>query len=201
MDRERIYSKLEDLLSNPKSKNFLNHLIKSYLPVNKTQKVWDKPEGKFKCVLTNVPLISVNEALEGINTEEFKKDFFKHLKSFASEDQREESPIKKMLNGRVLAFSAKKTDTFMSQEAFQAFYDWVVMKMLSGDKHINWVIRSMNKEKFLDRAEVVVTDETRESLDNIREVINNAKMATTSLGEFDALKDLKAKMEAEERNN
>jgi hypothetical protein len=202
MQSEKIHQKLDEMLSNPKSKSFLNHLVRAYLPVNKTDKVWDKPEGTFKCVLTNKQLISVSEVMEGIQTEEFKSAFMANLKNWASEEQRVERPMEKFLNGRVLGFTGKDTTTYMSQEAFQIFYDWVVTKLLSGDKHIGWLLSTTRREAFLKRAEAIAdNEETINALNRIKKSTNDGKRATTKLGDLDALQVLKAKMEASEKDN
>jgi hypothetical protein len=200
MQSEKIHKKLDEMISNPKSKSFLNHLVRSYLPIGKSDKVWNKPEGSFKCVLTNVQLISVSEVVDGINSEEFKTKFMETLKNWASEEQRVNSPMKEFLNGRVLGFTGENTTTYMSQEAFQAFYDWVVKRLLNGDKHITWLLSSMNRESFLKRAESIATDsETIDALNRIKKNSKDGKRATTKLGDLDALQQLKAKMEASEK--
>jgi hypothetical protein len=200
MQSEKIHNKLDEMILNPKSKSFLNHLVRSYLPVGKSDKVWDKPEGPFKCVLTNTPLISVSEVMEGIQSEEFKTKFMENLKGWASEEQRVSSPMTEFLNGRVLGFTGENTTTYMSQEAFQAFYDWVVTRLLKGDKHISWLLSTMKREAFLKRAEVVADNtETQEALKRIKKNTNEGKRATTKLGDLGALQQLKAKMEASEK--
>lgn len=199
MSNEKIHKKLDELFENPKSRNFINHLVRSYLPVSKADKVWEKPKGKFRCVLTNAPLISVEEALQGVNSEEFRTNFMEHLKSWASEENRVESPMKKMLKGRVLGFTGEKTDTYMSQEGFHAFYDWVVTKMLKGDKHINWLLNSMEREAFLDRAEAVADDDdTKKAVERLKKSTGNGR-ATMALGDLGVLQQLKEKMEASEK--
>ena len=86
MTQEQIHASLDKMLENPKAKNFLNHLVRSYLPINKVEKVWDKPTGDFKCALTRESLISVQEILEGLKTEEFKENLMKQMKSMFDEN-------------------------------------------------------------------------------------------------------------------
>lgn len=203
MEKNRIHKKLDELFENPKSKNFLNHLIRSYLPIGKAVKVWDKPEKKFRCVLTNAPLISIGEALEGMNTEQFKTDFNTHLKAWVNGDPNAESPMRKMLNGRVLGFTGDDTTTYMSQEAYQEFFNWVTLKMLSGDKHINWIIKDIiGKDQFVERAgHVAVDDEQKKTLSSIKKRMSSNKRATTTLGDLSALQKLKAQFEQNENKN
>lgn len=197
MESNRIHKKLDELYSNPKSKKFLNHLIQSYLPIDKAVKVWEKPQSKFRCVLTNAPLISISEALAGMTSEEFKNDFMNHLKAWANSDSSIENPVKKMLAGKVLGFTGEDTTTFMSQEAYQSFYDWVVNKMLHGDKHINWLIKSMRNDSFVKRAESVANDdESKKALATMKNNIKETQKVTTTFGDLTALQELKAKFES-----
>jgi len=197
MESNRIHKKLDELYSNPKSKKFLNHLIQAYLPIDKAVKVWEKPQSKFRCVLTNAPLISISEALAGMSSEEFKTDFMNHLKAWANSDSSVENPVKKMLAGKVLGFTGEDTTTFMSQEAYQSFYDWVVNKMLHGDKHINWLIKSMRNDSFVKRAESVANDdESKQVLATMKNNIKETQKVTTTFGDLTALQELKAKFES-----
>ena len=80
MNQEEIHVSLDAMLANPKSKNFLNHLVRSYMPITNVEKVWETPKGDFKCVLTKEQLFSSQDILEGIHTEEFKTQFMDNLK-------------------------------------------------------------------------------------------------------------------------
>lgn len=200
MENNRIHKKLDELFENPQSKNFLNHLIRAYLPISKSVKVMEKPEKKFRCVLTNAPLISISEALNGMDSEEFKSDFNNHINAFMDGDASVQDPISNMLKGRVLGFTGEDTTTYMSNEAYQEFYNWVVSKMLSGDKHINWLINSMQKEEFVNRAESVATDDgQKKALAAIKKSIMSHKKATTTLGDLGVLQQLKEQLESNEK--
>lgn len=201
MASEKIFKKLDELASNPKSKNFLNHLIKSYFPLSKINQVLNTPSKKFRCVITNAPLISVNDALEHIKSDEFhdwwKTTFMERLKYWVEGETLSDEPIKSILKGKIIGFTGENTDTFMSQEGYMAFYNWIIMKMLQGDKHINWIIKSMEREQFIKHAELLATDdESKKSLAQLKKsILKSNKRATTTLGDLDALKTLKAKLE------
>lgn len=57
MTNEEIIISLEAMLVNPKSKNFLNHMVRSYFPVSKRVKVETTPKGVFKCAFTKKELV------------------------------------------------------------------------------------------------------------------------------------------------
>ncbi len=197
MEPNRIYKKLDELHSNPKSKNFLNHLIRAYLPSINVTEVFEKPSTKFRCVLTNAPLVTIPEAIETINSEKFKKTFSDHLKTWVHDSPATDRPIEKILVKKAVGFTGEDTSTFMSQEAFLSFYDWAVDKVLHGDKRISWLLDSTSDE-FINRAERLAKDEeSKKALDLIKTRVNESKKAMTTFGDLDALKQLKAKFESQ----
>jgi hypothetical protein len=193
MTQEQIHASLDKMLENPKSKNFLNHLVRSYLPINKVEKVWDKPSGDFKCALTRESLISVQEILEGVKTEEFKENLMKQMKSMFDENPEKRTAMDELVGDKKLGVTGKDTTTYMGYLTFQAFYDWVVTKSLKGDKHINWLLGSIRRESFVKRAENINDSGVQAKVKKIEKQKNNT--ATFTLGEAnDVLAKIKAKM-------
>ena len=196
MNQEQIHASLDKMLDNPKSKNFLNHLVRSYMPITSVEKVWETPKGDFKCVLTREPLFSSQDILEGIHTEEFKSQFMSNLKNMFSENAKVESPIAKLIGDRKMGVTGKETTTYMSYQGFQEFYDWVITKALKGDKHMNWLLGSIRRESFIKRAENIQDSDVQAKVQNINTAKN--RTATFSLGDAgDVLSKLKEKLEKE----
>jgi hypothetical protein len=197
MTQEHIHASLDKMLVNPKSRNFLNHLVRAYLPVTNVEKVWDTPEKDFICVLTKEPLFSLQDILKGIQSDEFQKTFMENLKSMFDEKIELKSPIATVIGNRKMGVTGKNTTTFMSVPTFQAFCDWVITKSLKGDKHINWLISGINRKSFLKRAETINDVEIQNKI----KPINKAKDSTakyTLADASDALLKLKQKMEKNE---
>ncbi len=196
-EKSKIHTSLNEMLANPKSKNFINHLIRAYMPISNVTKVWEKPKGDFKCVLTRNPLISTDEILEGINGEEFKNTFINSLKIMFDEKPDTKTAMETLLAGKQLGITGKDTTTFMSYPAFQEFYDWVVTKALHGDKHINWLLGSIRRASFIDRAENISDKTVQDKVFKFKKKNETAKVATFTLGESsDLLSKLKADLEA-----
>jgi hypothetical protein len=196
MTTEQIHASLDKMLANPKSKNFLNHLVRAYMPVSNVDKVWDKPKSDFKCVLTQSPLISVQEIMQGMQTEEYKADFMKSLKSIFDENAEHENPVVILLGDKTLGLTGKDTTTFMSFSAYQGFMDWVITKSLNGDKHINWLLGSIRRDSFLKRAENIQDEGVQKK---VQQIVKQKQTTTTySMGDAsDVLAKLKAKMEGQ----
>ena len=192
MTSEQIHASLDKMLANSKTKNFINHLVRSYIPVSNIEKVLETPKGDFKCVITKEVLVSVQSIFEGMDTKEFKKDFTEHLKSMFSEEKIE-TPMSKLLGDKKLGFTGKDTTTYMSYTATQEFYNWVITKSLKGDKHINWLLGSVNRNTFIKRASNIEDQDVQKKVTNLKRV---SGVSTYSLGDAtDVLSKLKAKLD------
>lgn len=190
MTQKEIHDSLDAMLENPKSRNFLNHLVRAYLPVSQVDKVWDKPKGPFKCVLTKVDLISVQEIMDTIQSEEYKHKFIENIKMIFAEDGSvtSASPIVQLIGNKMLGCTGTATTTFMSYPAFQEFYNWVVTKIFKNDKHICWLLKTINKEQFMTRAETIQDDMVQRKVKAIKQ--ETVKPASFTLGELDSFKKL-----------
>ena len=191
MDNKEIHDVLDNMLGTPKTRGFLNHLIRAYLPINNTEKVITKPKGDFTCVLSREPLISTQELLEGIRTEGFEKDFMNHIKTIFDDSVNVEHPITKLIGDKKLGVVGKDTTTFMSYNSFMAFYGWVIDKSLKGDKHINWLLHNINRDN---------KSTLQYKIKNVKRAEPKTRAATFSLGDAanDMLLKLKTKMEKDE---
>jgi hypothetical protein len=194
MTTTEINTKLEELYADKKARNFFNHLVRGYFPVNKVEKVFTKPRGPFKCVITNEVLISTSEILAGIHTKEFEDDFQGHLKTMFDATTSAEHPMTKLIGDRKMAVSTEDTNTHMAFSTFQVFYDFIVTKMLMGDKHINWLLKDITRDSFMGRAETIQNPLLQKKVKNVKKT--QTKNATFTLGDAGgALQALKAKME------
>lgn len=188
MTNNKIHKKLDQLFENPKSKNFINHLVRSYLPSDKVKVVNKALTDKDRCAITKSKLIGKDEVVAGIESKELDEELLVGLKHLFNEGTQENNPMRKSINGKQLAVKGKNTDTYLSYRAYQEFYSWVVKKMLDGDKHINWLLNGVDRDSLLERAEHVADDvETISTVDKMK----NSGRATTSLGDFEVLQKLK----------
>lgn len=193
MTSEQISKKLDELYADKKARNFFNHLVRAYFPIDKVDKVIKKPKGSFKCVLSNENLISVDEILIGIHSDDFKADFMNHIKSMFDAASTEH-PMAKLFGDRKLGVSSEDTNTNMAYSSYQGFYDWVVTKMLMGDKHINWLLKDIRRGQFMDRAETIKNPELQKKISGVKK--SKPTVSTYTLGDSSGiLQALKDKME------
>jgi hypothetical protein len=154
MTTKEIHETLNEMSSNPKTKNFLSHLITAYYPIEKVDKVWMKPKDTFKCVITKDELFSSQDILEGIRTEEFQKDFMENLKSVFNLNFDTTHPIVKLVGERKMGVTGTNTTTFMSYSTLEDFHSWIITKLLNGDKHITWLLNPKKDKKKENNTEV-----------------------------------------------
>lgn len=200
----KIFDKIEEIYQRKSKdgkstgKNFITHLIRAYLPVNKIHKLWDSKNKKIKCAITGHGLCTIDDAFKALNSEGMDEKLMQYLKSsFNGFEQ--EHPLKKELKGRVLAYSGKDTDTALCLDAVQAFVDWVQTKMLQGDKHINWVVSDMRRKEMVSEVRKKLPNaEDQAKIDKLEKISKHPKRATTSLGDLAALKELQEKLKLQE---
>jgi len=193
MTEEEVYASLDEMLKNHKSRNFLNHLVRAYMPVSNIVKVIDKQEGDFNCAISRQPLISTQEILDGIHTDEFKADVMLSLKTMFDDKSDKKTAMEKLVDDKLIGLTGKNTTTFLSATVANSLVNWVMNKALTGDKHINWLIGSIRHSSFSTKANSL-GDDAKKKLKKISD--NNDRTAKFQLGDTNsALAALKAKME------
>ncbi len=194
MIQKQIFVKLDEMLAKPKTRNFINHLVRCYIPSYKINKVLVAPEGEFKCALTGVELFSLDEFYLKMHNEEHMKDL-----SVLLEKNKPENPLPSLMGDKKLAITGTNTDTFMSTDAYQSFMEWVITKSFKGDKHISWLLGSVRREQFLDVAQLSDDKQVANKAKDLEKQITKDNTAKYALGDAnDALMKLKKQMEENE---
>ncbi len=206
MSEKKIQEKLEEMYSTEKGKKFISHLLRSFFPVGKGTYIWtSEKDGKkraMRCCITGVKLISKEDAMNAmlkVNPDEFAE----YLRSSLtlSEDKKTtpiDHPAKKNLpNGAVLGIECEKSDKLICQEVYEQLYNFYVNKLLSGDGYMQWLANNMMAKSGIKHARqrgVNVTDREEKA---VMHSISKPKAATYSMGDLDALKSLKEKLDKE----
>lgn len=203
MTAEQIHEKLNNLYDSNSSRNFINHMIRAYFPVDKVEKVWDTPKGKFKCAITNESLFSMADVLVIIRSDDAKNSFIENMRTMISEPNKPikafDETLKAKLNNRKMGVTGKDTDTFMSLPAYHEFFNWLTKKILEGDKHINGMIAQMQNKEMLDKIEDALPQAEKEKVRALRNnpPTESKKPIAATFGDLDVLQQLKAKLESE----
>jgi hypothetical protein len=213
MEQKEILEKIEELFTNQKSSGFLTHLLHAYLPLDKVKTVAEKPKGKkpMRCAITGQRLISMDEVGKIMisqmdDWDNFKKSLLLTLDANDKVTQKHPEASKKItedqkkqLNGRVLGYTGEDTNTFLSEEAVKCLIMWVQDKIFSGNGKINWIMKKINLNKTLKPLKDSKDKETKKQIKKAHKIVN--KPSKTTLGDLDALQELKKKLEDQEKNN
>jgi len=193
---------IQKLYEDPKSKNFVNHLIRAYLPINKPTKVWEFEDRKpHKCNVCSHDLIDLGTVIGRMqSTDEFMKDTIEHIRKGIAgvEVPREEVPIiKHITHGAIMAWQGEKTTTYLCADCIKELLDMVTTGILMGDKNIIWLTNQMKRDQVFThfKESPVLNPEEKEKVEVIKKQADKKKM---TFGDLEVLQQLKAKMEAEE---
>jgi hypothetical protein len=194
---------IQKLCEDPKSKNFVNHLIRAYVPINKPTKVWEFEDKKsHKCNVCSHELIDLGTVLGRIQTsKEYAKDFVDNLRKQISgeEVKREDNPIiKHITHGAILAWQGEKTTTFLCADCIKNLLEMVTTALLLGDKNIIWITNQMRRNQVFThfKESPSLDDKEKEEVKEIQKHADKKKMTFADLG---VLQGLKERLEIEEK--
>lgn len=190
-------TKINDLYSQSKSRSFVLHLVRAYVPVYKLQKVFEKDTKNMKCCLCGTKLISVDELFQKtIGTEGVMEAAFNHTvdKMLNPEahvnDKRIDNPIIKAIDGKVQGFTGDKTETKICLHCFEELLSFTQDKILTQDKQIVFAIKKEMAKDFPDAIPTITAlqDEQKRNYER-RKMKANSKpnapdRATNSLADF-----------------
>lgn len=205
MSEKKIQEKLEEMYSTEKGKKFISHLLRSFFPVGKGTYIWtSEKDGKkraMRCCITGIKLISREDAMAAM-LKVTPDEFAEYLKSSLKLNKNKKTtpidhPAKKNLpNGAVLGIECEKSDKLICQVAYEQLYSFYVNKLLSGDGYMQWLANNMAKSgiKSAKNRGVNIADREEKA---VMKSVSKPKAATYSMGDFDALKSLKEKLDKE----
>ena len=205
--QDEIIQKIEEIYNSknkegkPTGKNFITHLLRSFFPQGKAQRVIDVPDKPMKCAITGQKLMAMGEILNAMHED---KDFFKKMTKsllihLEPEAEKVESPFATVANGRVVALTGENTDTYLCQESYEGLFNWYANKILCGDPHINWVINDMRKKSIIKTVRERLPDtEDQKKIDRAEQILKHPKRASMSLGDISSLQELQAKLKLQE---
>jgi len=204
-------TKIEQLYADDKSKGFVNHLIHAYLPIHKVTKVFwfDDKKPYHKCSVCGQELIDVETVFQRVQkSKEFAGEFVDQLrKDIEGKPTKYEDRfmVKHVTQGAVMAWTGEKTTSHLCQKCVQELLDMVQTGILMGDKNINYQINKMKRNNLFDSftSSPSLNPSEIKVVETIQKKVETNKKHVATLGDLDVLKELKAKMEAEEaaKNN
>jgi len=195
----KIFDKLNNLYKEENSKGFALHMIRAYLPLHKTIKVF-KSKKRCICSLCKNELFSVSQVIELSNLNEFNEDFVSFISNEQSNgnDLYDNVPVVKFNKGRELALTGENTTTYICPSCAKTFFDWSVSKMLQGDKKIENILNKCSVDDQHDFLTMFLENERNHKLKSNAEAMKNRitrpQKIVTTFGDLKVLQDLKNKM-------
>jgi hypothetical protein len=198
-----IDTAIQKLYDDPKSRNFINHLIRSYLPISKPTKVWEFEDKKpHKCNVCNHELIDLGTVLGRMQiSDEFMKDSIEQMRKGLNGEEiprGEHAVIKHLTHGAIMAWQGEKTTTFLCADCIKNLLDMVSTNLLMGDKNIIWITNQMRRDEVFThfKESPKLDDKEKEEVKEIQKHADKKKMTFADLG---VLQGLKEKLETQEK--
>lgn len=199
-------TKIEQLYADDKSKGFVNHLIHAYLPVYKVTKVWLFEDKKpyHKCSICGQQLIDIETVFQRVQkSHEFAGEFVDQLrKDLTGKPTKYEDRfmVKHITQGAVIGWTGEKTTTYICQQCVQDLLNMVTTGLLMGDKNIAFQIKKMQRNSAFESftSSPSLNSNEIKVVEDIQKKVETNKKHVMTLGDLDVLKELKAKMDAEE---
>lgn len=223
---EEIYKKIEEIYNTEKGKSFIIHLVRSFLPINRsTFMLSNSKNKKMKCAVMGTPLVSKDELIK-FNIEN-RDEIFKNM-SDRLLGKTTENVVVDNFKGKLFAIECENSDKVVCLQVVQQLYNFTCTELLKGNKNIEFVLKdeqrkelakhSSKEESFIDKPNQVKSDAPKSKTEVFeqkkafaeRNKSNNSSVnnqnneskkpevlhSTTSLGDFGSLQKLKEQMES-----
>lgn len=194
---------IQKLYEDPKSKNFVNHLIRAYLPINKPTKVWEFEDKKpHKCNVCGHDLIDLGTVLGRMQSSDYMHDSIDQMRREVCDGEiiprEEKAVIKHLTHGAIMAWQGEKTTTYLCATCIGELLQLVQNGLLMGDKNITWITNQMRRDQVFTHFKESPSLEPEEKKE-VETIQKRADKRKATFGDLEVLQNLKAKMEAEEK--
>lgn len=200
MDKRELFDKLNQMWDDDKSRKFLSHLVRNFLPVNKAKYVVfgeDNTED-LKCCLSGEK-VHTKADMTGFllkHSDQLTNHMLDSMKAMAKGEPEPPHPLAEYKGTFNLAIRCDGSDKIMSEQVYLNFVDWVLTKMLT-DNHMSWIARDMRNKNTADHLGKYASNDTENKV--VRKVEKHARSKSgLTLGDMDVLKQLSEKMKSEE---
>jgi hypothetical protein len=148
----------DDMWHDPKSRNFMVHIVHAFSPLHKGHFAWVAEEmPKPVCCMCRCKLISKNDLLKKVP--EIADISIGHLKEAAKgtlTNEKITEDLSKVIDGKVLGVVSKESKIAFCPECFRNYSAWMEYALMRGYSHIHRIINKMRQE---EKAAVTQSDE------------------------------------------
>lgn len=195
MDKKTFNTRLDKMYDGEKSRQFVNHIIRSYFPVSKIKKVWEAPRGVFKCAISGELLISGNQIISKLSTTSNEGDYLEFIYMVLTDDNFfEKHVMESKLQGKEMAITGQKTTTIIGLETYRDLYLWFIGKVLSGDEHLYGIVKGLKSPQLIQSLKNIASTPEEIKIADSFDKPKNATSGSYTLGDLGVLQQLKDKM-------
>ncbi len=205
MTDQEIYKRIEDTYNSEKGKGFITHLLRSFFPVGRGEYAWSREDGKvYKCCITGAKLGTKDDAWKVLQSEDGKEAWMNDFKAMSKamaegKNEYEHSAEFLAMKDKIkpLAVVAEKSTKCLSKEAYQQLQNFYMNELFRDNKHINWIANNERTKEVVKYAKKDGFIKKKREERAVHRKIENP--ATMKLGDLQALKDIKERMEKNEK--
>ena len=207
---EEIYKKIEQIYGQEKGKNFITHLIRSFLPINRSKFMFElNKDKKMICAITGSRLICRAEVMKFQldNVDAILKNFSERIGKVT------ENPLTENFKGKFVAIECESSNRLLTLTAVEQLFNFSATELLKGNKHIEFVLSDEQKKAKIDSEPLKIdfltkykkADDKKKEQKPLESKPKfekpKEKEVFSTFGDLAALQDLKKKLEEEGNNN
>jgi hypothetical protein len=143
---EEIYKKIEEIYGQEKGKNFITHLLRSFLPINRSKFMFElNKDKKMICAITGSRLICRAEVMKFQldNVDVILKNFSDRLLQKTTENV-----VIDNFKGKFMAIECESSNRLLTLTAVEQLFNFSATELLKGNKHIEFVLRDEQKKEM-----------------------------------------------------
>lgn len=203
---EEIYKKIEQIYGQEKGKNFITHLIRSFLPINRSKFMFElNKDKKMICAITGSRLICRAEVMKFQldNVDAILKNFSERIGKVT------ENPLTENFKGKFVAIECESSNRLLTLTAVEQLFNFSATELLKGNKHIEFVLSDEQKKAKIDSEPLKIdfltkykkADDKKKEQKPLESKPKfekpKEKEVFSTFGDLAALQDLKKKLEEE----
>lgn len=201
---DKVTNDLKEKYNNSKSRKFVEFLVKSFLPINPLNRVYEFGESLDKnCCLTRHRLASIKEIIEVAKMSKVDNKYIDNLDIICTEEGNnaysdairkysDTSKVYSNIKNKDLAISANNTNKVLSIEGILALEKFVNEEIKSGNRYLKFLLNNKKPtERIINKnnSSLKVKKSSPKKTSNSKELV--IKNKTTTTNKFNSFEDLK----------
>lgn len=202
---DKVTNDLKEKYNDSKSRKFVEFLVKSFLPINPLNRVYEFGESLDKnCCLTRRRLASIREIIEVAKMSKVDDKYIDNLDIICTEDgdraysdairkYSNTSKVYSNIRNKDLAISANNTNKVLSIEGILALEKFVNEEIKSGNRYLKFLLNNKKPtERIINKnnSSLKVKKSSPKKTSNSKELVIKNKTTTNKFNSFEDLKEL-----------